>query len=426
MRESYRPVPDDDLSFSQSLNALSTLTDVSLAAEIALDVALYELLQHACAAAVATSAAIGLVQNGEIVCRARTGESAPDLGMRLDWHSKLSAACFESKECQRCDDAHQDSRVDGELCRRLGIRSILLIPIMRGQELIGILEVLSPLPHAFSDHEAGVLSMFLQQIVDKLEWTKRIQASGGNLDLAMQPRKGGREPVAQASTPDHNGGAGEIKVRDFSSNILLVSLVLLATTLGWMLDRSEWHARHAAKTHPRVSQAQVGTPAPRVSSNAAAGTNPYADLTLDSHATDGDEANGDLKVFRDGKEIFRMPAGTSPLPEGIGGEIQPATEKEVTRAPLTISPLVAEQHIVNRVEPVYPQAARMGGTQGSVVLDVWVGREGAVYKLAPISGNPQLVAAASAAVRQWRFRPLVHEGQAEDFRTRVTVNFRLP
>jgi len=394
------------------------LTDVSLAAEIALDVALYELLQHACAAAVATSAAIGLVQNGEIVCRARTGESAPDLGMRLDWHSKLSAACFESKECQRCDDAHTDARVDGELCRRLGVRSILLTPIKREQELIGILQVLSPLPNAFSDHEAEVLSMFLQQIVDKLERTKQIQAAGGKADLAQEP-----QPLTQPDTPGDKGGVGEVKVRDFSSNILLVSLVLLATTLGWMLDRSQWHARHAAKARPQLSQARPGTP--RVSSNAT-GTNPYADLTLDSKVTDGDEANGDLTVYRDGKQIFRMPAGTSSAQEGIGGEIQPATEKEVTRAPLIISPQVAEEHIVNRVEPVYPQTARVGGTQGPVVVDVWVGREGAVYKLVPVSGNPQLVAAAAAALRQWRFRPLVHEGQAEDFRTRVTLNFRLP
>ncbi len=410
----------DDLSFSQSLTALSVLTDVSLAAEIALDVALYEMLQRACAAAVATSAAIGLVQNGEVVCRARTGESAPDLGMRLDWHSKLSAACLQTRDSQRCDDAHADPRVDGELCRRLGIRSILLVPIMRGQELIGILEVLSPLPNAFSDHEAEVLRMLSQQVVEKLERTQRIQASGGNPDSFEQLRKlENGEPAPQTKTSDEKEAVDKGKVWDFSTDILLVSLVLLAATLGWMLDRAAWHAHNALKPRVPLNQGQIGAP------TGPPTTNPFSDLTLNPKAADADEADNDLVVYRDGREIFRAP-GTSSPEKVMGGEIQPATEKEVTSAPLTISPQVAEERIVNRVEPVYPQAARTEGTQGPVVLDVWVGREGAVYKLEPISGNPQLIAAATAAVRQWRFRPLFHDGQAEDFRTRITVNFRLP
>jgi TonB family protein len=424
VREKSRTGHDENLSFFRSLNALSALTDVSLAAEIALDVALYELLQQACAAAVATGGAIGLVQGDEIVCRARTGEGAPDLGVRLDQHSNLAAACVQTRSCQRCDDTEADPRVDAERCRQLGVRSILFVPILRDQELTGILEVLSPLPSAFGDRETKVLCMFSQRVIDKLERTKQVQASGGGPDSVQDPQKlEGWEPVAQTSTEDEKEAGNGRLVPDFSFYALLVSLVLLAGTLGWMF-RAEWHAK-ALISRAELSQ---GLPAAGSSSDASAGTNPLADLTLDSKAAEKDEDTyGGLVVSRDGKVIFRQPPVASPSDSKVlSDQIQPATEKEVTTAPRTISPQIAEEHIVSRVEPVYPEAARISGTQGAVVLDVWVGQEGAVHKVAPISGNAQLLAAATAAVRQWRYRPLYFEGQPEDFRTRVTLTFRLP
>jgi len=422
VRENTRTDHEEDPSFYRSLNALSALTDVSLAAEIALDVALYELLQQACTATLATSGAIGFCDCGEIVCRARTGESAPDLGVRLDQHSTLAAACFETRDSQCCDDTETDPRVDAERCRRLGVRSILLVPILRVQELIGILEVLSPLPNAFGDKEAEVLRMFSQRVIDKLERTQQVQASGG-FDSAREPGKLGWEPATQTDSTEDKEGGGKTRRRDFSTDALLVSLVLLAVTLGWMLDRAEWHAHRSGNSRAQLSK---GPPTAR-SSDSAAGTNPFVDITLDSKATDKKEnADGSLVVFRDGKEIFRLPAGESPpQSEVLGEQIQPATEKEVT-TPRNVSSKIAEEHLVSRVEPVYPPAARTKGTQGPVVLDVWVGRDGAVQKLAPVSGNPQLIAAATTAVQQWRFRPLFYEGQPEDFRTRITVTFRLP
>jgi TonB family protein len=423
VRENTRTDREDDSSFFRSLNALSSFTDVSLAAEIALDVALYELLQQACTATLASSGAIGFCDCGEIVCRARTGESAPDLGVRLDQHSILAAACFETRDSQCCDDTETDPRVDAERCRRLGVRSILLVPILRVQELIGILEVLSPLPNAFGDKEAEVLRMFSQRVVDKLERTQQVQASG-SFDSAREPGKLGWEPATQTDSPDGKEGGGKTGKRDFSTDALLVSLVLLAVTLGWMLDRAEWHAHRANPGKPRA-QLSKGPPIAG-SSESQAGTNPFVDVTLDAEADKNENADGSLVVFRDGKEIYRLPAGENPpQSEVLSGQIQPATEKEVT-TPRSVSSKVAEEHLVSRVEPVYPQAARTTGTQGPVVLDVWVGRDGAVHKLAPVSGNPQLVAAAVAAVQQWRFRPLFYEGQPEDFRTRITVTFRLP
>jgi TonB family protein len=93
---------------------------------------------------------------------------------------------------------------------------------------------------------------------------------------------------------------------------------------------------------------------------------------------------------------------------------------------LRISPDIAKEYLAKRVEPEYPEEARMRGVQGPVVLDAWVGKDGTVRQLSTISGDPELVTAASKAIRQWRFQPFFHEGQPEEFQTRITVVFRLP
>jgi TonB family protein len=78
------------------------------------------------------------------------------------------------------------------------------------------------------------------------------------------------------------------------------------------------------------------------------------------------------------------------------------------------------------VEPEYPEEARKRHIQGSVALDALVGKDGAVRKVTVVSGNPQLVRAASQAVQQWRFQPFYYGNQPQEFTTRVTLVFRLP
>jgi protein TonB len=81
---------------------------------------------------------------------------------------------------------------------------------------------------------------------------------------------------------------------------------------------------------------------------------------------------------------------------------------------------------MQRVEPEYPESAREQHIQGPVVLDALVGKDGEVEKLSTISGDAQLAAAATDAVRQWRFKPFFRNGSPEEFQTQITVSFRLP
>ncbi len=84
-----------------------------------------------------------------------------------------------------------------------------------------------------------------------------------------------------------------------------------------------------------------------------------------------------------------------------------------------------EGNLVLRVQPDYPAPARQLRVQGKVVLRAVISREGTIENLQVVSGHPMLVRAAVDAVRQWRYRPYVLNGEPVDVETEVTVNFVL-
>ena len=81
--------------------------------------------------------------------------------------------------------------------------------------------------------------------------------------------------------------------------------------------------------------------------------------------------------------------------------------------------------IVHQVLPIYPDLARKAHIQGNVQLQAIITREGTIAELTVISGHPMLAPAALDAVRQWRFRPYMLNGQAVPVETTITVNFHL-
>ena len=84
-----------------------------------------------------------------------------------------------------------------------------------------------------------------------------------------------------------------------------------------------------------------------------------------------------------------------------------------------------EGNLVHRVQPDYPVLARQARIQGQVVLRATISRDGAIANLQVLSGNPMLTPAALNAVRQWRYRPYVLNGEPVEVETEVTVNFIL-
>ena len=113
----------------------------------------------------ASGAAIALQSGDEIVCRARTGRTAPDLGVRLQTDSGLSAECVRTGEILLCHDAEKNPRVDLASCRRLGARSILVAPLRHYRRTLGIFEVLSAAPYAFDQRDVATMQLLSSVMV---------------------------------------------------------------------------------------------------------------------------------------------------------------------------------------------------------------------------------------------------------------------
>lgn len=112
-----------------------------------------------------TSAAIALVHNGSVMCRASIGPSAPSLGTRLDVNSGFSGECFRTGKSLRCDDAEIDNRVDMESCRRLGVRSILAAPIRSERETVGLLAVFGEQSFNFDEGDVAVVESLAHTVL---------------------------------------------------------------------------------------------------------------------------------------------------------------------------------------------------------------------------------------------------------------------
>ena len=73
----------------------------------------------------------------------------------------------------------------------------------------------------------------------------------------------------------------------------------------------------------------------------------------------------------------------------------------------------------------YPLLAQHMNVQGSVVLQALIGADGIIQNLQVLSGPGILATAAQQAVREWRFKPIVQNGQAVETKAKITVNFTI-
>jgi protein TonB len=103
--------------------------------------------------------------------------------------------------------------------------------------------------------------------------------------------------------------------------------------------------------------------------------------------------------------------------------IIPPSPPKPTR-PLRVSQM-AEGSLSYRVQPAYPPLARQARIQGEVRLRAIISKTGIIENLTVLGGHVMLVAAALEAVRQWRYRPYILNGEPVEVETEITVNFTL-
>jgi protein TonB len=167
---------------------------------------------------------------------------------------------------------------------------------------------------------------------------------------------------------------------------------------------------HPKSSHPKSSSPKSSNPV------AVREKHRVPDLQIENTLDGG----SGLIVFEDTGEDTGV-EGASTTSQNSG-----ARSASASSAPGIVPERTALARLVDRVEPEYPDTAKAHHIQGIVVLDVLVGGDGRVQRLSPVRGYPRLVAAATDAVRQWRFEPMLRNGRPATFETNITLTFALP
>jgi protein TonB len=114
---------------------------------------------------------------------------------------------------------------------------------------------------------------------------------------------------------------------------------------------------------------------------------------------------------------------------GVIGSVLSATPvavpKIATPQRVRVSSGVVSGLLLRKVQPNYPPLARQARIQGVVVLQAQISKEGAIENLQLISGHPMLAPAAIEAVKQWKYKPYLLNGEPVEVETQVQVNFTL-
>jgi TonB family protein len=536
--------------------------------DLALELVINEIVQQARLATNATGAAIALMVGGKMTCRAATGATAPEVAALLNAPSGVAEACLATGTAQHCDDTETDPRFEAAACQRLGVRSLIIIPVLsqvvsvqnKKADRLGVIAIFSPVARGFGEAEVRKLQAFARRVAANVDRAKeflamaiaaaalpepvsakphrelpaprlegpaprialrvprirmsrrpvevripRLQLQASPFELAIPrptfrafrfeipipfprfrfpqfpprveaetaaaspkefalpeetflpqeivPRLEVVLPPAEEPAPEKAQAPAPEKDRMLFLRVSVVGLtLLLAWMLGWRYGVRGMVTGNRAKP-PVTRVARIAPPAAaKVVVPAAA--DPVVALTVQpTEAREvlqasqtvipdamverptasrraenaGDEpAAGGLVVYEGGKEIYRVqpvrhPAANDPA---MPAPAMPAKKKAST-TPERISEEMASNLLAERVEPQYPEAARLQRVQGAVVLDLTVGKNGVVRALHPLSGDPELAQAATDAVRQWHFKPLVRDGEPTTFETHITVSFVL-
>jgi len=411
-----------------------------------------------------TGAALALWSQGVVICRARSGDTAPPLGTKVDTDSGISGECMRTGQAQRCQDTFTDLRVDSELCTEMGIRSLAVVPLNGTQGVIGILEVFSDRANAFSDAHLTLLKKLAQIAVSSraravksnpMETAPLAELTAPATNVVVLPPAEPRDRFA--FLPARMRGEEGQRLRVAAAALLL----LIMGIAGWLVMRTRsgqargnQSAHAATKAVPELmaagnsSESVTANAGQQVSLTLAGPVKPRADLAAGEVVRKAASSIVERKAAVGASSGKAETAAVSPPPstpepdapapdpsEAISGMSQGAAAvPQAVANPQPVFPFVAVPvsqgvtggKLTHRVDPVYPAEGRVQRLEGAVVLDALVGEDGRVKQVQVTSGPPTLAKAAMDAVRQWKYEPYLLNGRPVALHNQITIQFRLP
>lgn len=154
-----------------------------------LDAALQLLADRAQYVTGASGAAIALRrdEHNDMLCRASSGSSAPQLGALFSMEFGLSGESVRTRQLQRCNNAQTDARVNRESCRQLGIASVLVLPILSGDHVLGVFELFSGKAYAFDEPDISALQRLSAMVELAVKFAVTASSlPGANVEAAFE------------------------------------------------------------------------------------------------------------------------------------------------------------------------------------------------------------------------------------------------
>ena len=429
--------------------ALSSLKELIAAGDHRLDPILETITDSARRLTDASGAALAMWKDGAMVCRARSGDTAPALGARLNAEKGISGECLRSGNIQYCADTENDPLVDVEVCRSLGLRSIAVFPIQGWRGINGILEVFSTRPAAFREQHIAVLQR-LAALAERARASQPHGASSGapKLSSAMEkPQPSGLLPASDRVGDVALALVGK-RLRPFVLGAIglgAVSLFALAIWLGSRgPDEADGNADAATPASVSVSAATVRGATVHVFGNDPVWkANPGGETLIPLRAKPS--AGAPVKVASKVDVLARkkIRADHAFLPTDVAADVTvrhesrssptgthfDETAEAQSSLPGTSAPVsrgVSGGQLLHRVEPVYSAQARLLRLEGAVILTAMVMEDGTVDDVKVVEGPPELAPSAVDAVKHWRYEPFELDGKPVKHEIGIKVDFKLP
>lgn len=114
-----------------------------------------------------------------------------------------------------------------------------------------------------------------------------------------------------------------------------------------------------------------------------------------------------------------------PLPLPPPPIVAKKPEAAIPDVPVAIVSEIQAAKLIRKVTPAYPEMAKRANISGVVEIEAIIAKDGTMRSLRVLRGHPLLINAAVEAVKQWRYRPTLLQGQPVEVITRIEVNFRL-
>jgi hypothetical protein len=221
-------------SHTQSLAPISAETTVD---KFDLEVFLKQIADRALKGADGDGSVIALRRQGRFVCVAKSGGLGPEVGAELDARSGISGECLRTGYALKCDDSERDPRVDADACRRLGICSIVVVPIVGQSDVVGLVEVFSTRPNVFERRHIETLQQLATLVAQSHERVEKEETASFRQVWALQtPYREGAPTLFGAGLGAQNPGKwwAAFWLRPYQAAVVAGFLVLdLLAIFAW-------------------------------------------------------------------------------------------------------------------------------------------------------------------------------------------------